>query len=146
MILSTAYHPTLCVVGAAATLALGLAGCSSPMPGAPAPQPSADQARLEPAPRPDMRSGPVLPETARVQNRIIVKLRSTQDGQATAVIAALRQATLAQVTYLHSITPNTHLYTFTTTQPMLAADLVKRVQQWTEVEYAEADRPMQLIR
>ena len=143
MIRRTALYPSSFLVSALATLALGLVGCSSPLASDKSQQPA--EAKVEPPPRPDLKSRPTLPEAAHLQNRIIVKLKSVHDGRDADVIAALGKAANAQVTYLHSITPNIHIYTFTTTRPMLASDMAKQAQQWSEVEYAEADKPVQLI-
>jgi hypothetical protein len=144
MIRRTALYPSSSVVLALATLALGLAGCSSPLASDKSQQPADAEAKVEP--RSDFIGRPTLPEKERLQNRIIVKLKFARDGRDADVIAALGKAANAQVTYLHSITPNIHIYTFTTTQPMLASDMAKQAQQWSEVEYAEADKPVQLIR
>lgn len=148
MIRRAALCPIFFVTVAVIALASGLTGCSSPLVPDKSQVPADAEVKAQPPfQRSDTIGRPVaLPEMERLQNRIIVKLKSAHDGRAADVIAALGKAANAQVTYLHSITPNIHIYIFTTTQPMLASDMAKQAQQWSEVEYAEADKPAQLIR
>lgn len=88
---------------------------------------------------------PPAADRALIQNRLIVKFKTEQIGNSEAVLSALAKAANAQVVYVRSITPQIHVYAFSTAQPALAVDLARRAQQWPEVEFAEFDQRVPLI-